>query len=443
MPNKQQRDFLFTKLGYQPSKEQDEIHNCDSRIRLVAGGERSGKSFSAAMDLISRMFEGRLYWLVAQDYSRTKAEYDYICEALDKLELRYTATKQVDPGEILVEGGFRIVTKSAKDPRKLAMEAPDGILGCEASQLDYETYLRLRGRLAEKRGWALLSGTFESSLGWYVEAYNRGLFPNDEELISFSMPTWANLKIFPGGRDDPEIKRLESSYTKEWFMERFGGRPTPPSGLVFGEFRNHIHTGQGNEFEFDPSGLVHLMIDPGYATAYSVLATQKRGEQLFVVDEIYEKGMVTSDVIKVCKQKPWWSKVSGGTIDVAGFQHQAMPAPAEVWSREAGVGLRAQKIRIQDGIERTKTFLIVSPITGSPLLHINTKCRGLISEMGGCPSPITEMVAIYKWREDRDGKIVGDVPEDKNNHSCKALSYGLVDLFGYSTALRKGKIKFF
>jgi len=300
MPSSEKREHIFKKLGYVPSEAQQFVHDSSARTKLVAGGERSGKSYSSAMEYMGRFWETPLLWLVAADYERTRAEFNYICESFDKLEIGFNATKQVDPGEINVAGGFRIATKSSKDPRKLAVEAPDGIIGCEASQLDYETFLRIRGRLAEKRGWALLSGTFEGSLGWYPELYNRGRLPS-EEFASFSLPTWSNLAVFPGGRQDPEIISLERECSREWFLERFGGEPCPPRGLVFNDFRNNLHVGITGDYEFNPTETVYLLVDPGFATAYTVLVAQKRGEYLYIVDEVFEKGFVTSDIIKICK----------------------------------------------------------------------------------------------------------------------------------------------
>ena len=442
MPLAAQRDFIFKKIGYTPSPEQAKMHECPARLRLVAGGERAGKSQSAANELLSRFYEGELYWLVAADYERTRAEFNYICQGLSTLGFQYQATKQVDPGEILIAGGFRVVTKSAKDPRKLAMEAPDGVLVCEASQVDYETFLRLRGRIAEKRGWMLLSGTFESSLGWYPELFNRWLAPNEEDARSFSMPSWSNLSIYPGGRQDPEILALEQMHSKEWFMERYGGVPCPPQGLVFSEFSNAIHTGL---YAADLEEPVWLWVDPGYASYYAVLAVQKRGDEIYIVDEVYEPSLVTSDIITVCQQRPWWKMVVGGAVDIAARQHQAMPSVSEIWLKEAGILLQSQKVRIQDGIEVVKTFLKVNPITNRPRLFINSTCRGLISELGGCPNPHTGQTAVYQWKTDREGHVAGEVPEDKNNHACKALAYGLVNLVGYSSARapRKTPIKFF
>ncbi len=435
--NKQQQEYIFSQIGYVPSEEQWLIHLDEHRIRLVAGGERGGKSKSAAMDLMPRMFTAELLWLVAQDYNRTTAEYNYIIEALEALKIKFTATKNVDPGEIITEMGTRIVTKSASDPRKLAMEAPDGILACEGSQLDYETYLRLCGRLAEKRGWLLLSGTFESSLGWYVDLFQLGLTPNDQELKSFSLPTWSNRVIFPGGRTDPEILRLESQFSTEWFMERFGGVPCPPKGLVFKEFRTNIHTGTSENFQFDQSEPINLWIDPGYSHAYAILVAQKRdSETAVIVDEIFETGFTTEDLITVCRKKPWWNKVIGGAIDIAGKQHHGMNSPMETWIKKTGIPLRAKKLGILDGIERTKTSLKVNPITNRPGLYINTKCKGLISELGGCPNPITGATAVYTWKMDKSNNVIGDKPDDKHNDACKALAYGLLDMFGFTITPR-------
>jgi len=67
----------------------------------------------------------------------------------------------------------------------------------------------------------------------------------------------------------------------------------------------------------------------------------------------------------------------------------------------------------------------------------------LISELGGCPNPKDGQTRVYKWKMDREGNVVGDVPEDKNCDATKAIIYGLIDLFGYSTAQRKARIKFF
>jgi len=63
------REALWRRVGYAPSSEQRRAHDSSARIRLIAGGERAGKSRSAAMELFGRCLEGRLYWLVARTTS--------------------------------------------------------------------------------------------------------------------------------------------------------------------------------------------------------------------------------------------------------------------------------------------------------------------------------------------------------------------------------------
>ena len=136
-------DYIFSKLDFNPTEKQEPILNCRKRFILVAGGEQAGKSMVASKYLVSRFLEtdeAGLYWLVAADYERTRAEFEYLTQDFAALGVLAEVTKRVDPGRIVLADGTRIETKSAKDPRTLAMRAPNGIIGGEASQLDLETF---------------------------------------------------------------------------------------------------------------------------------------------------------------------------------------------------------------------------------------------------------------------------------------------------------------
>ena len=326
---------VFEIVGFDPTEEQSQILNSGKRFILVAGGEQAGKSMVASKFLLQKFLEDDspgLYWLVAADYERTRAEFEYLSEDFAKLGILAEVTKRVDPGRIVLADGTRIETKSAKDPRTLAMRAPNGIVGCEASQLDLETFYRMRGRCAPKGGWLFLGGTFESSLGWYPQtftAWESGV--NDEQ--SFSLPSYSNHHLYPGGRNDPEIRRLEAVSSDDFFMERIEGKPVPPRGLVFNEFRANIHAG---DIDYIPQEPVHIWIDPGYAGGYALEAVQIIDDNVRVFDEIYEIGLVTEEIIDAAMTKPWWQDVQYGVIDIAGTQHQAMPAPTEVWLANTG-----------------------------------------------------------------------------------------------------------
>lgn len=387
-------------------------------------------SNSAALKLLISLLQtdGRgLYWLVGAAYSETAREFEYIVEMTEAVGFKPKASKRVDPGTIVLGDGTRIETKSGSDPRRLSRDAPNGIIGCEASQLDLQTFERIMGRAAPKRGWVFLSGTFEKdTTGWYQQlwkAWNSGY----QDRQSFSIPSWTNEALYPGGRQDPEILRLERESSDDFFMERIEGVPVPPQGLVFGEFRPDLHV---KDVRFDADEPVYIWIDPGYAGAYAVEAVQVVGEELRVFDEVYETGLTTEDIILVCQKRYWWQNVEFGAIDIAARQHQAMPAPVEVWLSRTGLYLVTNKVGINDGIERMKVMLKPDPITGVPRIVISPNCRGLLSELGAHVSPITSQMAPYVWKTDRSGNVVGTVPEDKNNHAVKSLIYGMWDRYG-------------
>ena len=424
-------EYIFSKIDFEPTKLQSDILGCHKRFVLVAGGEQAGKSMVASKYLLSRFLETEdkgLYWLVAADYERTRAEFDYLVADFATLGILEEVTKRVDPGRIILADGTRIETKSAKDPRTLAMRAPDGVLGCEASQLDLDTFYRLRARVAPKRGWMFLSGTFEGSLGWYPQLFSSWQLGFEDEQ-SFSLPSYSNKYLYPDGIDDPEIAKLKAQSSDDFFMERIRGIPSPPTGLVFGEFRTDIHVNE--EAQWVPGEDVYLWMDPGYAGAYAVLAVQEINGQMCVFDEVYEQGLTTDDIIDVVTNRPWWQDVHSGTIDIAGYQHQAMSAPAELWMDRTGIYLDAQKIRINEGTERLKGFLKPDPVTNVPKIVFSPNCRGVLSEFGAVPSPFDGQTRAYRWKTDREGNIVGETPEDKNNHAVKAAIYGIVSRFGF------------
>ncbi len=449
-------DDLQKETGVLPTPEQAEILACDRRFILVAGGEQAGKSVVAALFLIRNYFEllgdreaeaqagshergerGRrqsppLYWLVGATYGETEREFRYLAEWFGVLGLLAEATKGVERGRIVLLDGTRIETKSAVDPRTLSKEAPDGIIGCEASQLDLTVFSRMRGRVTPRNGWLFLAGTFESSVGWYPQLF-KAWQQGGPDRRSLSLPSWTNRTFYPGGRDDPQLVALQADSTDDFFMERIAGQPVPPKGLVVPELRPSVHV---RDVQYVPGLPVRLAIDPGYAGAYSVEVLQYIDGREVVVDEIYERGLVTEEIIAMAQSRPWWPDVEGGVIDVAGYQHHSMPAPAEAWLEEGGVSLSASRVSINDGTQRLRSFLKVPADDNGPKLLIGSHCKGILSELGVTPNPFDGQTRPYRWKTDREGNIVGRVPEDRYNHAVKAVIYHLVDKYGYASRPR-------
>jgi hypothetical protein len=420
---KEYREIIFSALKYEPTEAQGVVFEDGHRVRLVAGGWRAGKSHVGAKEVILQVPRSKLIWLIGKNYSTCRQEFEYVYQ--DLLRLQLVVAKEISfpkegPCSLKAINGCRIETKSAEDSEKIGMSAPDFILVCEAAQVDYDAYLRIRGRIAERDGSIMLTGTFEGSLGWYPEYYKRGQ-AFDPELKSFSLPSWTNTVIFPGGRNDPKILAMEAEIGP-LFTEYCAAVPCAPSGIILPEFSNAVHVG---DYPYDPGIPVEIAVDPGYGGAYAVMAMQIKESIPYIVDEIYLQGYTTEDIITIVKQKPWGNKLQSGAIDIAGRQHQAMAAPIEVWREKLGLYLESKYVDVEGGIELLRTFLAVNPLTNHPKLYVHNGCHGFISECGGCKSPLS---GGGVWlRDTNTGKII-----DKNNHATKAVIYWLVNRFGYT-----------
>lgn len=455
---------VFEFLGYTPNPKQIKIHADESRIRLVAGGERSGKSFIGAQELVAHLVqfwaEGKTkgrYWIVGPDYEQAnKAEFNYVHEAIKKLDGgRGVIVKESIPREgsrsIEFFDGTEIQTKTSEDVLKLASVAIDGVLMVEAAQQTWDVFQRLHNRTAERRGWMLISGTFETSRGWFPELFNTFQAPNTFAGKSFSLPTWSNLNLFPGGEQDEEILRLKATNPPEVFQERFGGEPCPPRTLVYPEFRHlsHIVPIRFGSVVYpvrDEQGWIiskdaelQVWIDPGWAGAYAVLFVAIAGPSVFVVDEIYAKGRTGEQVIFEAQNKKirdmvheefgdsLWKRVRTGVIDIAGTQHQGMESHVELWQRLARIPLRTHPVPITDGISVTRRFLS-DPLTGHPRIFFDPKCEKTAWEFGQ-----------YKYRLNTENRNETELPIDKDNHSLKAIAYGLFDNFRFVDRLETRK----
>lgn len=462
------RKSLFDSLGYEPFEKQWYLHSLyDWFIILLAGGVRFSKSWWSCYEAAYRIYaryssygtrtDGKnvdRYWLVGKDYSQTEAEWIYLYNIFRKLKLLHKAstdfngksgkpsTMYIGPAAYKKEDCIVIETKSSDNTVKLASFAPIGIIICEAAQCEYEVFLKSVERLTQTRkhgSWMILAGTFETSLGWYVEMFNRWRGGNETEgSIAISCPSWENPVEFPGGRSDPAIVDAESKMTRERFQERFGGEPCPPQGAIMaGYFRMGIHVSEEKAY-FDEKEPVYLGVDPGFVHAGSVLAVQFHKDELGdevvrVIDEVYTKGIDVDDVITACEQKYWWANVDKykSVIDQAGYQRRAEGHPvAEQWHSRTGISFRHNKVPREEGTDLLKRLVKVNPITNKPHVYIYPSCKGLISEWGGCVNPISNQPEIWQQKCDRHGNPtgIGDLHDD----SSKALIYLLWDKLGYA-----------
>lgn len=423
-----------------PFQEWGSVISSASPVKLVIGGEGSGKSLHGGLYLTCRtiydlQFGKHLYWVVGADYEDARKDFDYFADfqlQLGAVESLSRPTHRDQQCTLVTTTGHTIVTISSYDFTKIARDEPMGILGAEVSRWYPETFERCEGRLLRNypHSWGLFGGSPESSLGWFADLAKFGQGPNERGVRSYFIPSWCNTLKYPGGREDPAIKRAEAGRSPQKFLERFGAEFVTPKALVCHPFRYNLHV--DSEVEYDPSLPVYVGIDPG-GIVYSVLFVQFTPDGgVNVLDEIYAYRWPHEAIINEFKGNELSVGVEGGAIDVAAKQAQnAMPIAYEEWFKATGLVLWAQKHNVEESVERLLWALSPNPNTGRARLRIHPRCRGLISEMGGGASPVPDGGS---WMRYEHNNGLG-APIRKNDHSCKALAYLLAG--PYSTLASK------
>ena len=388
-------------------------------------------------------------WIVANDYILGRYEFTYIRGWLKWLNVPLIADSMpgVGPWRLVTAWNAELKVQTAADITKIEGGNLDAALIAEAGLVDPDVVRRLRGRVGEKRGPILMSGSLDMSEPWYMEAFERFYHGPTEEASwqSFGVPSWENNIIFPGGREDPEIKQYEAELSEDEFKLKIACEVAKPSELVFPEFDVRFHVkemlfvdrndrGQRveypepvtDQFGFDigkwylpKRGPVHLAIDPGSRGAYAVLAIRLYDDQVFVIDEVYMRLAMVEDVIDECKMRDWWRDVNFAVMDIAGKQRPAMASHADIWAQDHNLGFYPAMTytHIEDGIEHLKTFL-KNPLNKRPRLWVNPQCKATIKEF-----------SLYRYRTYKENRPISEEPVDNNNHSIKALTYYLVNRF--------------
>ena len=454
--------LLYDTLEWEPTgPEMENILASRFQATIVRGGEGAGKSEVAEKYLLGRYPDDMarfpdlgtgsgpplLYWLVGDTYDQVSEEYRRLEMDLKDNGFDVQAKSLLAPGIMTIHfqgerfPRFQLEVKSGQDPSRISRQRPQGIIICEAGQVDHLIFDRCYGRAMQGGGWILLVGTLEGSVGWYpqlADVWESGI----DGKKTFELATWTNKHLYPGGRSDPKILQLERESSDEYFMERIAGKRVPPRGLVFQEFRADLHV---SDVSYDPDFPIHIWEDPGYgaSSAHALMFAQYIDGQVRIFDEIYDRGILTNEIIHKAQMKPFWNAQKHVVSDPHyKDQHHSVHSVSDVWLAEAGLVCYGERVRILPGIERMKTFLKPDALSGRPGLVIAPHCQGILSEFGAALDPFdNKSYHPYKWKEDRYGDISGTEPEDKYNHAVKAVIYGLIYNFGYAIAQESRIVK--
>jgi len=303
-----------------------------AKHRVVVGGNRSGKSFGAAQEILPYLFWSNTRgWLVSSTYDNAeeiRRKLDDILEGKAGLEKVDRATNlqvgqysySLKSHTLLMFTGSFLKLKSAESPNSMHAEPLDYVVIDEAALLPYILYdTRLVPRLVDAGGHILSIGTLEWQQGeWFEEYFQYGQVKNKMGIESWYHPTRDNYHLYvaKGGETADDVaaeyeanwkKIVEDNDRVKWplkkgekvyvwnidyrwleeekgridpgiYAARYEAKPSTNPYLVFPSWDMKVYV-DDDKASFDPELPVYLAIDPGGTYAVAVLQLKEFEEE--------------------------------------------------------------------------------------------------------------------------------------------------------------------
>ncbi len=203
---------------------QKEIHDCDSRFRVVACGRRFGKTYLGTLECFEVGIAGGRAWWIAPTYKM--AEVGWRPMVKTAMQLPGVDIRLADR-RITFPGGGTIGIRSAEDPDKLRGESLDLAVFDEAAYTKREAWTHaIRPTLTDREGRALFFST-PRGRNWFWELYQLGA-RGEDGWQSFQFPTSDN-PLMPV----PEIETAKGLLPEIIFRQEYLAEFIESDGGVF------------------------------------------------------------------------------------------------------------------------------------------------------------------------------------------------------------------
>jgi len=403
------REVLFERIGYTPhGPEQWEIHNSTARFNIPCCGRRWGKSQSSGHKMTEKMFvPDSMNWICGPTYKLGEKEFRVVWDDFKKLKLLDKCKKAYNKvqGNMFIHTPWdsRLEVVSAEKQESLVGEGLDHVIMSEAAKHKMSTWqMYIEPALADKRGSADFPST-PQGFNWYKGLYDMGQHPDFPDFISWQFPTWTNAAVFPLGMEDPEMIRLHSQVSEQYWLQEYGAEFTTFAGQIYPEFNEMVHV---RPIKYNPMWRNYEAWDFGYTDPTVCLDIMVDVEDnVYVWREYQVSGKSTWEhgwIIKHRENPDGWH-CDGRFADPRGADQIETLKMVIGW-------LYAEPVPWAQGVEAIKRWL--KPQAGAPKLFIDPSCVNLIRQMKQLRSK-----AIKEDRNERPGQ------HDHDDHGPDALRY--------------------
>lgn len=451
---------LWPKVGYYPTRGQRQIHQATERFLVSAAGRRFGKSTSHGMELLPEVYrtyvqkdlledEGRRreFWIVGPQYTDSEKEFRAIYNSCKRLQMpfdkpgTYYDAHGGDLQMSLWGGKFLLIGQSAKYPDHLVGEGLCGVVMAEAAKMKlliWEKYIR--PTLADYRGWGKFGSTPEGK-NWFYDLWRKGQPGGDPNWRSFRFPSWANERIFPLGKDDPEIEALKGDLSEEMVAQEIGAEFSDYVGKVFKTWDEEWHV---RPCGYNPDWPLYIAADYGWTNPNVALFIQvDPWDRVYVIDEYYQthrspeemaldlaEGNYSHSHIELCRKA---THLFGDPASPGASHTLAEKLRLRVMGNTGGE-IKDRLELIRRWLKDENTHLDITHPDRRPKLIVAPKCKHMHFEMDAYRYPKTKA----------EGTTAPEKPLDKDDHTPEALGrffaghYG--DAVGGPTTVSKARV---
>lgn len=407
----------YEKIGYKPHGDlQLSVHQSAARFRIAVCGRRWGKSHCAAREMGPNLFIPDSYWwIVGPSYALAEKEFRIIYNDLVKKlgmgkELKVSYNVQQGDMSIRTPWGSVLECKSAKHKESLVGEGLDGVIMSEAAKHSQDTWeMFIEPALSDKLGSAFFPST-PQGFNWFKGLYELGTQEDEPEYQSWHAPTWTNELSFPGGYNNPEMVRIRSKVSEQFWRQEYAAEFTTFAGQIYDEFDPLIHV---KELRYNPMWRNYLVFDFGYTDPFVALDIQvDQMDNVYVWREYHVKQRTTYEHAQILKNRE----------NPEGYHITAMfgdPRGADEIATIAMTmgGVIANPTGWALGIEKVKQWLKVQP-DGRPKLFIGENCPVLNRQMRN-----------LRGIEPKDGHNAREGQVDYDDHGPDCLRYFFNEYF--------------
>jgi phage terminase large subunit len=388
-------------------------------LEIYYGGSSSGKSVFVADRAVLDVLKGGHNYLVVRKVASTvkRSVFNQVTKAISKFRVSHLFNINKSDMIITCRNGYQFIFTGMDDPEKIKSITPaQGVItdvwyeeATEADYIDVEQLdKRLRGVSKVKKRIILTFNPINQTHWIYLNHFAKNW---DDDKTSYVDAEISILKTTYKDNDfltQDDIERLErtkDSYFRDVYLF---GKWGFLGGVIFTNWVTRDLTTERKAFSTFNNGL-----DFGFASdpaACARLHYDRKRSILYVLDELYERGMTNDDLAKELKPIIGREVVRCDSADPLSIMELA----------QRGIST-TPAIKGKDSVNFGIQWLQQQEIV------IDIRCQNAKNEFSS-----------YKWSENKQGEQLPK-PVDRNNHLIDAIRYAMEIEMNYWLEAKKEK----